>query len=808
MAARIGRSYYNRPSNIILPKSENLAKQSIKSWLQAVEAASDAEEPNFLELKEVYNSILLDLHLESIIETRILKILQAKFCIKNSDRVETPELVELFEKPWFGEFLKEAMKSKFSGRRVLELWELDEEMHLQEVGFIPEENCNFLKGFFTKEVGDNKGVSYREGAYRDYYIQVGKNRDLGMLKSIAPAAISKRFAISAWLELCEKYGIPNRYVTTNSYSDTRHKQLAEMLAKMVNSHYAVLQGDETINTLNGITGDPTAIFEKLKNTYNYEMSKKVLGHDSAADGKDSKGTYGSMEILQEVSDIRHEADKTFIKDLINKELIPRLIKLSPVYAPLANHKFDWDEFKELSSGQLIDAVGKLSTSGYVVDPQHISEKTGIPIIGLKEATAPPEEKGEKKKSDLTALHTGIFAYYGNKTSNIIIDANTNLLKRDFTDFARSIYYDNNAVKIPFKLCLNLASILESALSKELKIKAIGSGIENAFYAHLRNNIYFFSAAKTFAQYEELSSLLIDEKGKRKNWQNFKDDALKIHEKYNVNYLKAEYNNTGRTAIMAGKWQQFERLKDAYDLQFDTAGDSKVRPHHASLHGITLPVDHPFWDTHYPPLDWNCRCTIRQVAKGTSVTQNKQLQNVEQPPEAFQFNAGKQKRIFHNKHPYIKHISKEIKRELQAVKDYGLPTVNTIYARGKNIGKTIKEATPEEAKNWWNGIQKNGTASLNSKIGNIKHETILSNEVFEKIHKKNFNFIKSLPGTLSNANEVFHLSVKKETIRFIKYFENKKLVADVELKDGKLLINDFFEIVDEVKTRSGALLHTK
>ena len=46
-----------------------------------------------------------------------------------------------------------------------------------------------------------------------------------------------------------------------------------------------------------------------------------------------------------------------------------------------------------------------------------------------------------------------------------------------------------------------------------------------------------------------------------------------------------------------------------------SGDSKVRPTHAALNGVTLPPSSPFWDSFMPPNGWNCRCTAVQVRRG-------------------------------------------------------------------------------------------------------------------------------------------------------------------------------------------------
>lgn len=45
-----------------------------------------------------------------------------------------------------------------------------------------------------------------------------------------------------------------------------------------------------------------------------------------------------------------------------------------------------------------------------------------------------------------------------------------------------------------------------------------------------------------------------------------------------------------------------------------------RPQHKAWgdSGLTLPADHPFWKTHYPPNGWGCRCRVKAVrapAKG-------------------------------------------------------------------------------------------------------------------------------------------------------------------------------------------------
>lgn len=66
----------------------------------------------------------------------------------------------------------------------------------------------------------------------------------------------------------------------------------------------------------------------------------------------------------------------------------------------------------------------------------------------------------------------------------------------------------------------------------------------------------------------------------------------------------------RTAYAAGRWKQIQRVKKARPwLIYSTVGDSRVRPEHSAWHNLALPVDDPWWDTHYPPNGWGCRCSV-------------------------------------------------------------------------------------------------------------------------------------------------------------------------------------------------------
>lgn len=78
-------------------------------------------------------------------------------------------------------------------------------------------------------------------------------------------------------------------------------------------------------------------------------------------------------------------------------------------------------------------------------------------------------------------------------------------------------------------------------------------------------------------------------------------------------LRTIYQTNMRTSQMAGKWARLQRTKRAFPfLRYVTAGDERVREEHETWDGVILPIDHPWWDTHYPPNGFNCRCDVQAV----------------------------------------------------------------------------------------------------------------------------------------------------------------------------------------------------
>ena len=175
---------------------------------------------------------------------------------------------------------------------------------------------------------------------------------------------------------------------------------------------------------------------------------------------------------------------------------------------------------------------------------------------------------------------------------------------------------------------------------------------------LSRSNYVFSGMKAFHELNEAFPSLLDENGNRKTFERFLKDVQSIDATYNSNYLRSEFNFVQASAEMAAKWESFMQDGDRYYLQYRTANDGKVRPEHALLHGITLPITDSFWEEYYPPNGWNCRCTVVQVRKSRypATPHDEAMALGEEALQydtkgMFRFNPGKQEKSVPDYNPY-------------------------------------------------------------------------------------------------------------------------------------------------------------
>lgn len=105
--------------------------------------------------------------------------------------------------------------------------------------------------------------------------------------------------------------------------------------------------------------------------------------------------------------------------------------------------------------------------------------------------------------------------------------------------------------------------------------------------------------------------------------DFRKDFDRIVEEHGWSYngsrnwrSRVIFDTNINTAYAAGKWKQIQRTKEQrpYLRYVHLAGQKNPRPEHEAWDGLVLPIDDPWWDTHYPPNGWFCHCTVQTLSE--------------------------------------------------------------------------------------------------------------------------------------------------------------------------------------------------
>lgn len=139
---------------------------------------------------------------------------------------------------------------------------------------------------------------------------------------------------------------------------------------------------------------------------------------------------------------------------------------------------------------------------------------------------------------------------------------------------------------------------------------------------VHSKVFTVAGATTADLARDLQASLVDALAKGQTITAFRKDFDRIVQDHGWTYrgkrgwrTSVIFDTNMRTAHMAGRWEQLQANKARRPfLQYRTAGDARVRPMHRQWNGLVFPIDDAFWQSHYPPNGWNCRCTVRAFSQ--------------------------------------------------------------------------------------------------------------------------------------------------------------------------------------------------
>jgi phage gp29-like protein len=362
----------------LVPKAISQTRADIQTWKRALQQTEKTDNPKWVLLQQLYTEIANDARLTSQMQNRDLSVKTAAFVLNDANGKEDEEATKLIrEAGFFSDIVDKILEAKYYAYSLIEL--TVNELGIITATLIDRTNIEPKKGIFFADYGNDKGVEYRNASEYNLYLLEFRHDGKGLLNKSVPHVLFKKFAQSCWSELCEIYGIPPRYMKTNTQDSAALARAEQMMRDMGSAAWFIIDETEDFEFAKGVdtNGD---VYKNFMAFCNNEISLLITG---AIIGQDTEhGNRSKEKESKSLFEILVDADKVYLKRCINETVLPALVTLGVIKDGL---QFDYVQEKDKDA--LFDKVIKLAPH-YNVDPKFINDEFGIPVSAKLEPATP------------------------------------------------------------------------------------------------------------------------------------------------------------------------------------------------------------------------------------------------------------------------------------------------------------------------------------------------------------------------------------------------------------------------------------
>ncbi|MTK53284.1 DUF935 family protein [Paludibacter sp.] len=797
------------------------SRKDIKKWRNAILAAENPDDPRWYVLQDLYDDIMLDAQITSVIDIRNAATLNHRFYVKDKKTgEELPEQTEFFNAEWFFDFLEEVMTAVYRKYSVIQVLR---DVEKPVLSIIPRRNVCIQKGYMYTEVAGNKFVDYKSDPT---VIEIVHKSPFGITTEVVPNIIWKRNALQSWAEFSEKFGQPLITATTSNKQDIARIQ--NQLKTLGEAAQAVLPNGTTIQVHDlANAGDPEKCYLKQTTLHDQQISKRFVGSTTMADqGANRSQTEVHERTLDDKISIR---DKRFAQFVVNGKLLPVLQMLG---FPFDNTtmSFEFDMTEELTMLEHWSIV-KDAADIWELDEQEVSKTFRLPIIG-KKATQPPVNF--KKATDVRAMAVACaitLPDYPVMRYPIASGIDKELLDEliRFDEQFHKLLWNGDADKAETVRLLKAKRIGEDLRDGlfggwgKSRVDVAWNAPDNRALAMMEMNLFRFSEAKTQAEAMLINRLLIDrDKLEIRSERDFINEALKINKDFNQTYLATEREFCIATGQTSARWFEFIAEKNQiHNWRYQTVGDDHVRDSHRLLNGRIFSFDDGDGRRLWPPNGYKCRCEGLQEPGDPCknlVAGKDYIDKVFTTPkmkENFAVNRAESGVVFRQNQMYLNDLSGEKSKKTNdyTYANYGLKPWKDFNGTLDSL-KLDKSITSDNVREFYTNNAASKGYNAMGFDDYLKRKVILKEKTFEshitgkyvteaENRHRLFPFVKDV---LANPDEVYLRNYPKgdsEQIRYIKFWKDKTLIVDATITGDGLEVQTWYERkIPEEQARAG------
>lgn len=375
----------------LVKQSHSVYRQEITDYQMARQERLNPEEPFTYRLQELYKDVMIDSHLTAMVESRILRVVNKNFMLKDKKGVADPERSAFLNKRWFTDALRYAMESIFYEYSLI-LFEKDMDGKIKSCRKVPREHVNPDRELVVKSVYDTTGLPYNDFPFDLLFAKMYDG--YGLLEKAAPLTILKRHSWASWDEFEQIFGMPIRIAKLGTFDDKVKTEVADWLKTMGTASYGVFPQFADIEIKESNNRDAFNVFMKKIETVDSQLSILINGQTMTSSNGSSRS---QAEVHERTQEEITEADVKNILNWINDSLLPLL----------RNCGYDIGQDEHIGVEMVTDPLEKMEIdekimmhSGYKLSKDYLEKTYGIELEDAPEPpepTAPPTPPGEKKK---------------------------------------------------------------------------------------------------------------------------------------------------------------------------------------------------------------------------------------------------------------------------------------------------------------------------------------------------------------------------------------------------------------------------
>lgn len=805
----------------IVQENAHKNRKDIEDWRNAIMAADNLESPKWLLIQDLYDYIMVDANTHSLIELRKAATLSTRAYIYDAvSGEELPEKTALLQTEWFYNFLGNLLDAPLRGCMAAQLIN----PVTMKFFYIPQRNLAPNKNLLRLKADDDKCLKIEE---IPNIIFTKDNYQYGYLNDVVPLILWKLNVLMSWAEATEKYGIPPLIATTTKSLDKDVTRIQNMLKQAGESLSAVLPEGTKVEVMKDYDKiDPEKMFGGLLKVCDDAIAKRIVGGTMInADGS----SRSQSEVHQGNFDSKIiEADKRKCEFVVNGQLLP-LMRLYG-YQFGDNDKMAFDRKQAIdykAKGEML----KIVLEHYEVNEDWIRKDLQIPITKPKQKYI---DENFKKASMVWAAALeakGItLPKYSttNCCSTITADAIDNELLNELAELLiNEVFESKNTTITSLLMAIQTQTNLTKGLFDGWGKKRLTLNYDTpdvGCLSSMEYNLMEFSLTKSQADVLALNELLIDTKTQNKRpFTEFKALAQKHLNTTNSRHLLTEYNHAVAVGQNSRAYLQFKQEEDTVTryVQWQTAGDTHVRPEHAKLNGIVFDLKEPGGLTIVPPKDWGCRCELVQYLgkppKEKLYTNAQGLQALDiAKGSKWDINRADARQVFAANEMYLKKAGLVDNKLKASYKVYGLEKRSEMSNLPKiTLDDSITEANVAEL------FKAEPNKDFMGFTDYLGRKLILPKSTFTK-HTKGYytnnqeqrhQLFPLIEDVLSNPDEVYFdeydQSKSPYQTKYIKHYNDRSITVAASIINKKVTIFSWYNLKgSEEKQRKGYLIFNK